>query len=59
MNSVYDAQEARIDPPYEEQKRIEKAMEAFDAYVIGGVVYATYEDCCLIKDYIAAYDAKH
>lgn len=59
MNKIYEAQEAGQDPPYEEQDRIEKAMEAFERYVINGLVYATYEDSCLIKDYVAAYDLRH
>lgn len=48
-----------MEPPYEEQERIEKAMDAFERYVIQGIVYATYEESCLIKDYVAAYDARH
>lgn len=44
---------------YEAQERVEKAMEAFDAHVINGLVYATYEDSCLIKDYVWAYDVRH
>lgn len=61
MNSIYDAQEAGVDlePLYEAQERVEKAMEAFDRYVINGLVYATYEESCLIKDYVAAYNARH
>lgn len=59
MNKIYEAQEAEQDPPYEEQERIEKAMEAFERYVINGLVYATYEESCLIKDYVAAYDLRH
>lgn len=59
MNTICEAQEAGLEPPYEEQERIEKAMDAFERYVIQGIVYATYEDGCLIKDYVAAYDARH
>lgn len=61
MNSIYDAQEAGADlePLYEAQERVERALEAFDRYVINGMVYATYEESCLIKDYVAAYDARH
>ena len=39
--------------------RNKKALEAFDRYVINGLVYATYEESCLIKDYVAAYNARH
>ena len=40
-------------------ERLEKAMGAFEAHVINGIVYATYEDSLLIKDYIWAYNARH
>lgn len=59
MNSIDEAIEAGLEPPYEEQERIERAMEAFDRYVIQGIVYATYEEGCLIKDYVRAYNARH
>lgn len=59
MIKICEAREAGLEPPYEEQERIEKAMDAFERYVIQGIVYATYEDSCLIKDYVAAYDARH
>lgn len=42
-----------------EVDRVEQAMEAFESHVIDGMVYATYEDSLLIKDYIWAYDARH
>lgn len=44
---------------YEEVERIERAMCAFDAHVIGGIVYATWEDSNIIKDYVWAYNARH
>lgn len=61
MNSIYEAQEAGedLEPLYEAQERVEKALEAFNGYVINGLVYATYEESCLIKDYVAAYNARH
>ena len=59
MNTICETREAGLEPPYEELERIEKAMDAFESYVIQGIVYATYEDSCLIKDYVAAYDARH
>ena len=54
MNSIY---EGKAD--YEDLERVEKAMDAFEAHVIGGMVYATYEDSKLIKDYVWAYNARH
>lgn len=61
MNSIYEVREAGgdMEPLYEAQERVERALEAFDRYVINGLVYATYEESCLIKDYVAAYDARH
>lgn len=44
---------------YAEVDRIEQAMDAFEKHVIGGMVYATYEDSLLIKDYVWAYNARH
>lgn len=41
-----------------EYDRIQDALEAFDSYVFGGIVYATYKDGCIIKDIIAAYDCR-
>lgn len=44
---------------YEDLERVEKAIEAFGAHVINGMVYATWEDSKLIKDYVWAYNARH
>lgn len=44
---------------YTEVDRIEQAMDAFEKHVIGGMVYATYEDGILIKEYVWAYNARH
>ena len=60
-NDICDTKErgsANIDKLYNALGRIEKAIDAFDAHVINGLVYATYEDSCIIKDYIAAYNAR-
>ena len=38
---------------------IDRLIEVFDNYIIDGIVYAVYEDYIKIKDYIAAYDARH
>lgn len=61
MNSIYEAGEAGEDEDflYKALENVEMALEAFDRYVIHGIVYATYEDSCLIKDYVAAYNARH
>ena len=53
MNAIYDGE-----ADYDQLERIEKAMSAFDSCVINGMVYATYEDGILIKDYIWAYNAR-
>ena len=53
MNAIYDGE-----ADYDQLERIEKAMSAFDSCVINGMVYATYEDSILIKDYIWAYNAR-
>ena len=41
-----------------EKEKIEQAMSAFDAHVLRGMVYATYEDRCLILEYVGAYNAR-
>ena len=53
MNAIYDGE-----ADYDQLERIEKAMSAFDSCVINGMVYATYEDSILIKDYVWAYNAR-
>lgn len=54
MNAIYDGK-----ADYDALENVEKAMSAFDAHVIKGMVYATYDDLCLIRDYVAAYNARH
>ena len=56
-NRVYD--EEWSDESVAERERVEKAREAFNGYCFGGIVYASYEDSCIIKDIIAAYDVRH
>ena len=62
-NAIYDALDAgeydKAGKLQEALERLEKAMGAFDGYVIKGIVYATWENSCLIKDYVAAYNARH
>lgn len=41
-----------------EMDRIEHAIDVFDGCVINGLVYATYEDSQIIKDYVWAYDVR-
>jgi hypothetical protein len=63
MNALAEAEEnndgAMIDKVSEEIDRLDEIMEAFGRYVIGGIVYATYEDRCKILDYTVAYDVRH
>lgn len=42
-----------------EFERTQHLLEVFDQYVIGGIVYATYEDSIQIKETIAAYNIRH
>lgn len=44
---------------YGDQEKVEQAMGAFEAHVIDGVVFATWDDRNLIMDYIFAYNARH
>ena len=44
---------------WDDVERCERAMWAFDSGVIDGIVYATWEDGLLIKDYVWAYNARH
>ena len=44
---------------YSELEKIERAMWVFDSHVIDGIVYATWEDGLIIKDYVWAYNARH
>jgi len=39
--------------------KVERALCAFDAHVIGPTVYATWEDGRIIKDFIGGYDMRH
>lgn len=59
INAIYEARENRELEPYDQLERIEKAINAFERYVINGIVYATYQDSLIIKDYIFAYDLRH
>lgn len=63
MLAIYDAQDANnsdeLDRLFEAKDKIERALGAFDRYVIKGIVYATYQDGLLIKDYVWAYNARH
>lgn len=48
-----------IEQLLEAKDRIDRALDAFDRYVINGIVYATYQEGLIIKDYVWAYDARH
>lgn len=54
MNAIY---EGKAD--YDELDKLERAISAFEAHVKDGIVYATWEDGLLIKDYVWAYNARH
>lgn len=43
----------------DELEKVEHALEVFDNYVFGGVVYATKEDREIILNYTTAYDVRH
>ena len=60
--AIYEDRERggkNLDKLYEDLEKIQKAMEAFEAHVINGLVYATWDDGKLIKDYVLAYDVRH
>lgn len=65
MNDLYDAEEDKSVTTEEynrlldRKEQIEEALAAFDRYVIGPTVYATYKESCIIKDLIGAYDVRH
>ena len=54
MNAIH---EGKAD--WDDLERLQKAMNIFESHVINGIVYATYEDGLLVKDYIWAYNARH
>ena len=54
MNAISDGK-----ADYDDLEKVEQAMNAFEAHVIGGIVYATWADRNLIMDYIFAYNARH
>lgn len=62
-NSLYDALEngttEDIDRCEHEIDRIGQVMSAFERFIVDGIVYARWEDACIIKDYIWAYNARH
>lgn len=63
MIAIYDAQAAKnydeLEKLYEVQEKILRAIDVFNGCIINGVVYATYQDGLLIKDYVWAYNARH
>lgn len=54
MNAIY---EGRAD--YDDLARVERALNAYEAHVINGIVYATWADRNLIRDFVFAYNARH
>lgn len=64
MNAYDIAWLRRYDEDWSEEScaecdRIQEAIDAFNAHVINGLVYATYQMGQIIKDYVWAYDARH
>lgn len=57
--AIREIEEGYTDEIMNERDNIERALFAFDRYVIGDLVYATYEDSCLIKNYVGGYDMRH
>lgn len=59
--AIYDAEAANEDTSelYEELNKWEEAFAAFESHIINGLVYATWEESKIIKDYIWAYNARH
>lgn len=61
--AICDAEDAHnfaeVERLLEAKSKIERALDAFDRYVINGIVYATYQDGLIIKDFVWAYDARH
>lgn len=61
--AICDARDAQnyeeLEELYALQDKIERAISVFDGYVINGIVYATYQDGLIIKDFVWAYDARH
>ena len=54
MVAIYDGK-----AEYDVLKKIERAIDVFNTHIINGIVYASWEDGLIIKDYIWAYDARH
>lgn len=57
FNWVYDT-EWKDERALAELERVEKAMEWVHC-IIGGLIYAPYEEYKIMKDIIYAYDARH
>jgi hypothetical protein len=57
MNWCYDSN--WCDEAQEWLDKVQHAMGWFDGCVINGLVYAPYEEYCLIKDIIGGYDMRH
>lgn len=63
-NALYDAEEdpnvsvEEYNKLYDRREQIEDALDAFNRYVIEGIVYATWAQGNIIKDIVAAYNAR-
>ena len=64
LYNAYDrALNRRDDENYSEAscewvEKVESALNAFDAHIVDGIVYATWKEGAVIKDLIAAYDIR-
>lgn len=54
---VCDIYDGKAD--WDDLDKLERAMDAFEKCVVGGIVYAYYEDSLLIKNYVGGYNARH
>ncbi len=56
--ALYEATDEEYDKLAEALERAEHALDVFNHTVVHGIVYATYEDSLIIKDFIWAYNAR-
>ena len=60
QHKLYNAHDrAVLADDWDAVERAEYAMSVFEANVIGGIVFATWEDRNKIMDYVWAYNARH
>lgn len=59
QNKLYECSGEECETVERDIERIEHALDIFNSYVHNNLVYATYEDGLIIKDYVWAYNARH